>query len=76
MKENKANKKYGVIVSGNKDIFIVKVITTSTLPRNRILVSKERKYKVPIISDKKVGDRVMIEQTRKISKEVNWRIIC
>ncbi|MBU4315023.1 30S ribosomal protein S17 [Patescibacteria group bacterium] len=67
----------GVVVSDKmQKTAVVKVDRTLAHPKYLKLFTKSKKYKAHNPEDlAKVGDKVVIEETRPMSKDKSWRII-
>ena len=67
----------GVVLSDKMDkTAVVKVDRTVLHSKYLKRFTKSKKYKVHDPENKaKIGDKVVIEETRPISKDKNWRII-
>lgn len=67
----------GIIVShGGKKTAVVKVERYFMHPRYQKFIKRSKKYKAHDENDDhKVGDRVIIKESRPISKDKNWQII-
>lgn len=64
-----------IISTKMTDTVVVEVDRFMRHPRYAKLLKKTRRFKVVPIPDLKVGDEVMIEETRPLSKEKRWRVI-
>lgn len=67
----------GIVVSDKMDkTVVVKVERVKTHPKYRRQYRYSRKFKAHDEKNEyKVGDRVIIEETRPISKEKRWRVV-
>ena len=67
----------GVVVSDKMDKTIVVAIKTKVRhPLYGKMVNRTRKFKAHDENNEAgIGDRVEIMETRKISKDVNWRLV-
>lgn len=64
-----------IISTKMTDTVVVEVDRFMRHPRYAKLLKKTRRFKAVPIPDLKVGDEVMIEETRPLSKEKRWRVI-
>lgn len=66
----------GVVVSDKMDKTVVVSITRRYMhPKYKKYVKTRTRYKVhDPLSEAKVGDRVLIEETRPLSKEKRWKV--
>lgn len=77
-KNNKQQRRSeGIVVShGGKKTAVVKVERYFMHSKYQKFIKRSKKFKAHDESDSyKVGDRVVIEETRPISKSKNWRIV-
>lgn len=76
MKKNR-KRLTGIVVSDRMDkSVVVKVERVFQHPRYKKTVRRHRKYKAHNGKNEcKVGDRVIIEESRPISKEKRWRVV-
>lgn len=67
----------GIIVSDKMEkTVVVKVERIKEHPKYKRRYKVSKKYKAHLEeSDYKIGDKVMIEECRPISKEKHWRVI-
>ena len=77
MERNLRKTRVGVVVSDKMDKTIVVAVKDSVQhPLYKKILKRTKKFKA---HDEKneagIGDRVEIMETRKISKEVNWRLV-
>ena len=77
MERNLRKTRVGVVVSDKMDKTIVVAVKDSVQhPLYKKILKRTKKFKV---HDEKneagIGDRVEIMETRKISKQVNWRLV-
>jgi small subunit ribosomal protein S17 len=76
VKEHKRKQLTGLVTSKKMDkTLVVKVETSFAHQRYSKILTKIKKYKVHSEKELNVGDKVVIEQTRPISKEKCWRVI-
>lgn len=77
MAYEKSKRLGGVIVShGGRQTAVVKVERYFKHPRYHKFISKSKKYKAHDQSDEyKVGDKVIIRETRPLSRDKRWTII-
>jgi small subunit ribosomal protein S17 len=79
--DNKTSKKrrklYGIVVSDKMaKTVVVEVLRTKIHPKYQKRYKEIRRFKAHDEENKyKVGDRVIIEETRPLSKEKRWRVI-
>ena len=64
-----------VVASKMKKTVIVKVVTRKAHPLYRKIGTTSKKYKVHTEEDFEIGDRVVIEQSKPISKEKRWKVV-
>ncbi|HDM32026.1 MAG TPA: 30S ribosomal protein S17 [bacterium] len=76
-KKSKRKRLEGVVVSDKMDkTIVVEVIRRAPHPLYKKIVSKKKKYKAHDERNEcKVGDRVIIEECRPISKTKRWRLV-
>ncbi|MCX6738384.1 MAG: 30S ribosomal protein S17 [Candidatus Parcubacteria bacterium] len=67
----------GIVVSDKMDkTIVVKVETLKTHPQYRKKYKSHKKYKAhDEKNDCKIGDIVVIEETRPLSKDKKWRVV-
>lgn len=66
----------GTVTSKRMDkTIVIKVEQSFAHPTYNKILTKVKKYKVHCTKDVEVGDEVVIEQTRPLSKEKCWRLI-
>ena len=67
----------GVVVSDKMDKTVVVAVRDSVQhPLYKKILKRTKKYKVHDENNEAgVGDRVEIMETRKLSKDVNWRLV-
>ena len=77
MERNLRKTRVGVVVSDKMDKTIVVAVKDSVQhPLYKKILKRTAKFKVHDENNEcGVGDRVMIMETRKISKDVNWRLV-
>jgi len=76
-KRDKRKIKKGIVVSDRMDkTIVVKVYRTTQHSLYKKIIRKATKFKVHDgKNEAKVGDKVIISETRPISKEKRWRIV-
>ena len=77
MERNLRKTRVGVVVSDKMDKTIVVAVKDSVQhPLYKKILKRTKKFKVhDENSEAGIGDRVEIMETRKISKQVNWRLV-
>ena len=77
MNSSKKNKMQGVVVSDKMDkTVVVQVERVKEHPRYKKRIKVHKKYKAHDESNSyKIGDKVVIEDCRPISKDKKWRVI-
>lgn len=77
MERNLRKTRVGVVVSDKMDKTIVVAVKDSVQhPLYKKILKRTKKFKVHDENNEAViGDRVEIMETRKISKQVNWRLV-
>ena len=77
MERNLRKTRVGVVVSDKMDKTIVVAVKDSVQhPLYKKILKRTKKFKVHDENNEAgSGDRVEIMETRKISKEVNWRLV-
>ena len=77
MERNLRKTRVGVVVSDKMDKTIVVAVKDSVQhPLYKKILKRTKKFKAHDENNEAViGDRVEIMETRKISKEVNWRLV-
>ena len=77
MERNLRKTRVGVVVSDKMDKTIVVAVKDSVQhPLYRKILKRTKKFKAHDENNEAgIGDRVEIMETRKISKEVNWRLV-
>ena len=77
MERNLRKTRVGVVVSDKMDKTIVVVVKDSVQhPLYKKILKRTKKFKAHDENNEAgIGDRVEIMETRKISKEVNWRLV-
>ena len=77
MERNLRKTRVGVVVSDKMDKTIVVAVKDSVQhPLYKKILKRTTKYKVHDENNEAgIGDRVEIMETRKISKQVNWRLV-
>lgn len=77
MERNLRKTRVGVVVSDKMDKTIVVAVKDSVQhPLYKKILKRTKKFKVHDENNEAdIGDRVEIMETRKISKQVNWRLV-
>ena len=77
MERNLRKTRVGVVVSDKMDKTIVVAVKDSVQhPLYKKILKRTKKFKAHDENNEaSIGDRVEIMETRKISKEVNWRLV-
>lgn len=77
MERNLRKTRVGVVVSDKMDKTIVVAVNDSVQhPLYKKILKRTKKFKAHDENNEAgIGDRVEIMETRKISKEVNWRLV-
>ena len=77
MERNLRKTRVGVVVSDNMDKTIVVAVKDSVQhPLYKKILKRTKKFKAHDENNEAgIGDRVEIMETRKISKDVNWRLV-
>ena len=77
MERNLRKTRVGVVVSDKMDKTIVVVVKDSVQhPLYKKILKRTKKFKAHDENNEAgIGDRVEIMETRKISKQVNWRLV-
>ena len=77
MERNLRKTRVGVVVSDKMDKTIVVAVKDSVQhPLYKKILKRTKKYKVHDENNEAgTGDRVEIMETRKLSKDVNWRLV-
>ena len=77
MERNLRKTRVGVVVSDKMDKPIVVAVKDSVQhPLYKKILKRTKKFKAHDENNEAgIGDRVEIMETRKISKEVNWRLV-
>ena len=77
MERNLRKHLVGVVVSDKMDKTVVVAVRDSVQhPHYKKILKRTKKYKVHDENNEAgVGDRVEIMETRKLSKDVNWRLV-
>ena len=77
MERNLRKTRVGVVVSDKMDKTIVVAVKDSVQhPLYKKILKRTKKFKAHDKNNEAgIGDRVEIMETRKISKEVNWRLV-
>lgn len=77
MKRNLRKTRVGVVVSDKMDKTIVVAVKDSVQhPLYKKILKRTKKFKAHDENNEAgIGDRVEIMETRKISKDVNWRLV-
>ena len=77
MERNLRKTRVGVVVSDKMDKTIVVAVKDSVQhPLYKKILKRTKKFKAhDEYNEAGIGDRVEIMETRKISKDVNWRLV-
>ena len=77
MERNLRKTRVGIVVSDNMDKTIVVAVKDSVQhPLYKKILKRTKKFKAHDENNEAgIGDRVEIMETRKISKDVNWRLV-
>ena len=77
MERNLRKTRVGVVVSDKMDKTIVVAVKDSVQhPMYKKILKRTKKFKAHDENNEAgIGDRVEIMETRKISKQVNWRLV-
>ena len=77
MERNLRKTRVGVVVSAKMDKTIVVAVKDSVQhPLYKKILKRTKKFKAHDENNEAgIGDRVEIMETRKISKDVNWRLV-
>ena len=77
MERNLRKTRVGVVVSDKMDKTIVVAVNDSVQhPLYKKILKRTKKFKAHDENNEAgIGDRVEIMETRKISKDVNWRLV-
>ena len=77
MERNLRKTRVGVVVSDKMDKTIVVAVKDSVQhPLYKKILKRTKKFKAHAETNEAgIGDRVEIMETRKISKDVNWRLV-
>ena len=77
MERNLRKTRVGVVVSDKMDKTIVVAVKASVQhPLYKKILKRTKKFKAHDENNEAgIGDRVEIMETRKISKDVNWRLV-
>ena len=77
MERNLRKTRVGVVVSDKMDKTIVVAVKDSVQhPLYKKILKRTKKFKAHDENNEAgIGDRVEIKETRKISKDVNWRLV-
>ena len=77
MERNLRKTRVGVVVSDKMDKTIVVAVKDSVQhPLYKKILKRTKKFKAHYENNEAgIGDRVEIMETRKISKDVNWRLV-
>ena len=77
MERNQRKTRVGVVVSDKMDKTIVVAVKDSVQhPLYKKILKRTKKFKAHDENNEAgIGDRVEIMETRKISKDVNWRLV-
>ena len=76
MERNLRKERVGLVVSDNMDKTVVVAVTDkSTHPVYKKTITRTRRFKAHDETNEcGVGDKVRIVETRKLSKDKNWRV--
>ena len=76
MERNLRKERVGLVVSDKKDkTVVVAIVDKSTHPLYKKTITKTKKVKAHDEANEcGMGDRVRIVETRKLSKDKNWRV--
>lgn len=77
MERNERKQRVGTVISNKMDkTIVVAVIEKFKHPLYKKTVSKTKTFKAHDENNQcNEGDRVLIEETRKLSKDKNWRLV-
>ena len=77
MERNERKQRIGMVISNKMDkTIVVAVIEKFKHPLYKKTVSKTKTFKAHDENNQcNEGDRVLIEETRKLSKDKNWRLV-
>lgn len=77
MERNERKQRIGTVISNKMDkTIVVAVIEKFKHPLYKKTVSKTKTFKAHDETNQcSEGDRVLIEETRKLSKDKNWRLV-
>ena len=77
MERNLRKTRVGVVTSDKMDKTIVVAVKDSVQhPLYKKIIKRTKKFKAPDENGEAgIGDRVEIMETRKLSKDVNWRLV-
>ena len=77
MERNLRKTRVGVVTSDKMDKTIVVAVKDSVQhPLYKKIIKRTKKFKAHDENDEAgIGDRVEIMETRKLSKDVNWRLV-
>ena len=77
MERNSRKERVGIVVSDKMDKTIVVAVKDSVQhPLYKKILKRTKKFKAHDENNEAgIGDRVEIMETRKISKDVNWRLV-
>ena len=77
MERNSRKERVGIVVSDKMDKTIVVAVKDSVQhPLYKKILKRTKKFKAHDENNEAgIGDRVEIMETRKISKQVNWRLV-
>lgn len=75
--QNNTKKRFeGTVVSNKMEkAVVVKVITRSPHPKYGKIISRSKKFYARTEAEVHIGDTVVIEETRPLSKLIRWRVI-
>ena len=76
MERNLRKERVGVVVSDKMDKTVVVAVTDkATHPVYKKTITRTRKFKAhDELNECGIGDKVLIVETRKLSKDKNWRV--
>ena len=77
MERNERKQRIGTVISNKMDkTIVVAVVEKFKHPLYKKTVSKTKTFKAHDETNQcNEGDRVLIEETRKLSKDKNWRLV-
>jgi small subunit ribosomal protein S17 len=76
MSTHKTHERRGVVVSNKMDMTVVVEVTRRVLhPKYKKYIKRRKRYKAhDAANDCNVGDQVLLEETRPLSKDKRWRV--